>query len=150
MHDVRKIIRNITPNKWERCGLIKSIEEFRNLIQKNNIEFDFRHEVSENDLNEKARLNIYRIIMELINNSIKHSHCKIIQLLFKTYSEKTMICYLDDGCGKWSIENMHSGMGLKSMKARVEALGGKIDFINNFQNDVFCQILLDNKILFKY
>jgi len=150
IQDVRKIIRNITPNWLERYGLIKSIEEFRNLIQKNNIDFDFLYDVSENDLNENARLNIYRIIMELINNSIKHSHCKIIKLFFKTYSDKTMIYYLDDGCKAKSIEGRQSGMGLKSMKARVEALRGKIYFTNDFQNEAFCQIQLDNKILFKY
>jgi len=149
IQDFRKIIRNITPSWLERFGLIKSIEEYRSLIQRNNIHFDFLYEVSENNLNDEARLNIYRIIMELINNSIKHSHCKIIKLFFKTYSDKTIIYYLDDGCKHFLNDGKQNGMGLNSINARVDALKGKISF-TSYQNDgAFCQILLDNKTLFK-
>jgi len=149
IHDIRKIIRNITPDKLQRYGLFRSIEDFRSLVQKNNIHFDFRFEGVENNLKEEARINIYRIMMELINNSIKHSRCKIIKLFFKTYPDKTIIVYTDDGCQKELIGNSYSGMGLNSIRSRVDALKGRITFNKDFQNGAFCQILFENKTLLK-
>jgi len=149
IHDVRKIIRNINPAQLEDYGLINSIEDYRDLIQKNNIHFDFRFEGIENHIKEEAGLNIYRVIMELINNSIKHSRCKTIKLIIKTYPSKTIIVYSDDGCQNKSNGTAKIGMGLKSIEARVKKLKGEIIFNDDFHNGSFCQILFDNNILLK-
>jgi len=149
IQDVRRIIRNISPGKLKQDGLIKSIEDYRNLIQMNNIHFDFKVEIVENDLKEEASINIYRILLELINNSIKHSHCKKINVLFKTYNYKTLILYSDDGCKQTTNDTSQICMGLKSIKTRVDALEGKIDLSENFSNGAFCEILFDNKVLLK-
>jgi len=149
IHDIRKIIQNLTPENMKINGLRKSIEDYRNIVQKNNIQFDFHFEGCEANLREEAQINIYRIVIELINNSLKHSHCSNIKLIFKTYLNKTILVYSDNGCQEKSVSTLINGMGLRSIQSRVKALNGNIFLKNCFYDGAFCNITFNNSSLMK-
>jgi signal transduction histidine kinase len=131
---MRTIVRNLSLEKSGQPGLFVCIEEYKILIEKNGIiKFDFDHSVNLHPLSEMSETNIYRIISELINNSIKHSNCNLIKLTLNCSIDALEIFYSDNGhnvISKYKSE----GMGLKNINKRVELLNGKIKSSSTFTN----------------
>lgn len=71
------------------------------------------------------RQNLYLILKEGINNSIKHSRCNKIELKANLRGDYLELIIKDDGIG-FDINNHKSGNGLINMKERAEKIGGRI------------------------
>jgi two-component system, NarL family, sensor kinase len=71
------------------------------------------------------QLMIYRIIQELVNNVLKHSHADkcIVQLV---YNQSLSITVEDNGVG-FNL-SQSKGAGLGNIRQRVEFLNGTIDW----------------------
>ncbi len=125
--DLRYISRNLSPPELENDGLIISIKNTIDRIQHvSNIHFTLITFGEKQRLNQDIKLNIYRIITELINNVLKHSKAQnaIIQIIY--YQEYIQILVEDDGVGIKSDKN-NWGIGLKNINSRVEFLGAKLN-----------------------
>jgi len=68
-------------------------------------------------------INIYRIIQEAINNSLKHAEAKTIEVTFKEVENVIELVVSDDGKG-FDSNISHSGNGLNNIKSRVVDLKG--------------------------
>lgn len=83
-----------------------------------------------NDFSKVKKLNIYRIVQEIINYSIKFSHSREIRLLIRNYDRKHFrITVSDDGNGsdlKASLK-IKNNIGLKIIFSRAESLNGVLD-----------------------
>ncbi|MER0442634.1 7TM-DISM domain-containing protein [Emticicia sp. W12TSBA100-4] len=127
IEDLRYISRNLSPPELENDGLIISIQNTINRVQNvSKIKFTFINFGEKQRLNQDIKLNIYRIITELINNILKHSKAQnaIVQLIY--YKESLQILVEDDGIGIKSEKN-NWGIGLKNINSRVEFLGAKLE-----------------------
>lgn len=82
-------------------------------------------EPSDKVLNAFVGMNLFRIIQECINNSVKHSETKEVLVSFKDIDNKIEIVVQDFGKG-FDTEVQGSGNGLYIMKNRAEKAG--IDF----------------------
>ncbi len=69
--------------------------------------------------------NLFMILKEGINNSIKHSHCKKIILEANVRDNVIEIILKDDGIGI-DENNIQYGNGLKNIQSRAELLNGKV------------------------
>jgi signal transduction histidine kinase len=69
---------------------------------------------------------VFRIIQELVTNSIKHSNCRSITININV-SSLIQITYYDDGNG-FNIDNVKPGLGLSNIRSRVESLAGQLTF----------------------
>lgn len=147
MKDVRKTIRNLSPTNISENGFIKSIHDFKSVVERNDIEFLVLHEGVENKISERAKLNLYRIISEMINNSIKHSGCTAIKVIMKMYEHSTLFLYVDNGSARHDQSIQSLGMGLKNIQSRVASLQGKLYCNEHFGDGAFYQILFDNHAL---
>jgi signal transduction histidine kinase len=123
----REISYDLLPNTLVRKGIIKAIEEFiwrMGEAQKLKIEF-----TSDNiRLTEEKELNIYRIIQEIVHNTVKHARASELKIKIKQQNEMLFIDTKDDGIG-FNYEEKNSGgggLGLLGLQSRVELLGGKL------------------------
>lgn len=96
------------------------------------VENDFEYPVFEKEVTQ----NLFRIIQESLTNIEKHSYATQTSIFIKRENEKTVIYITDDGIGcsediiKSSLKSREH-LGFRSMKDRMELIGGKIDFISN-------------------
>ncbi|NJO88155.1 MAG: hypothetical protein HC831_03700 [Chloroflexia bacterium] len=79
-----------------------------------------------------TEITIYRIISELLNNTIKYAQAERVIINFKHDSEKKnlIINYSDDGIG-FDLEKVMqkgTGLGINNMIQRISALKGIINF----------------------
>ena len=97
-----------------------------------NIHFSFDYSGNPETISNIANINIFRIILEAINNIIKHSEASkaSIKLFIDEYS--IVIIAFDNGKG-FDINDAKLGKGLYSMQIRAEAMKGKFE-INSKMN----------------
>ncbi len=80
-------------------------------------------------LPNEASLNVYRIVQELINNTLKHARATRINIdLSQVSNDSISLIYEDNGIG-FSVDDGHKkGMGLHNIQARVEKLNAVMTF----------------------
>ncbi|GAB4257919.1 MAG: sensor histidine kinase [Vicingaceae bacterium] len=88
-----------------------------------NVQYDKKIKISK--LDNYVKLNIYRIVQELINNSLKHAKAKQIKINFKSNNKNILIEYADDGVGI-NKKTLNSPSTLRAIKSRVSILKGQI------------------------
>ena len=69
---------------------------------------------------------LYRVVCELVNNSLKHAACESIVIEINKVGKNIVIDYSDNGKGFNLVEVESVGMGLSNIKSRISSLGGKI------------------------
>ncbi|MDG7050774.1 MAG: hypothetical protein JRZ94_06190 [Nitrososphaerota archaeon] len=74
----------------------------------------------------EQRKNIYLLLKEAINNSIKHSRCSVIELMITLHDGTIKISVRDDGKGMQpKFTNVGNGLGF--MSERAKAIGASFD-----------------------
>jgi signal transduction histidine kinase len=148
IQNIRGVVRNLSTAKLHQLGLISSIKEFQLTIGKaNKIRFNFYHENIPSTWNEQAESCIYRVIHELINNSLKHSNCNEINLALRAYHKVLLIIYTDNGTHSRNHQ-ANAGMGTLNIQSRIAMLKGKIDSSPDFSRGAHYEITIENKYLF--
>ena len=74
---------------------------------------------------------LFRVLQELINNTIKHAEASKINIKFEKDNNQIKIQYHDNGKGfdfEKIVNSDKAGLGLKNILNRINTLGGTIDF----------------------
>lgn len=82
-------------------------------------------------INENTRIVLYRSINELLNNAIKHSNAKKLDIKIEQTDNRYLIAVKDDGVGfsypSLKKENIINGkFGLFSLNERLESINGRL------------------------
>jgi signal transduction histidine kinase len=78
----------------------------------------------EQDIERSLRVVIYRILQEALNNFAKHGKGDLVDLSL-TKSETDLVLVIRDNGQGFEVENVQKGLGLESMKERIELSGGE-------------------------
>jgi len=122
----RNISHNLSPEILTLNTLSESIEELSSSFHfSDGIHLRADRSVWKHmdKLNEAQAVNIYRILEELLNNTVKHAHAKKVSILFKTQNERLYIHYHDNGIGSNPL-NIKNGHGLQHIESRLLVLNG--------------------------
>ena len=82
-------------------------------------------------------LSIYRIIKELINNTIKHAQAAKINIRLYLILKSFHLHYADDGIGfneSWHNNYEYMGMGMSNIISRCRSINATSKFFNNAPN----------------
>ncbi len=125
---VRAISHNLVPPALENFDLQTAAADYvtnMNAIHKSKISFDFIgiHLM----LPKIIEVNIFRIIQELVTNSIKHSNANEIHVQLSSQDDNIQLSVDDDGVGFDVNTKEGHGVGLSNIKNRVSFLNGEIN-----------------------
>ncbi len=140
----RKIAHNLLPPILEKFGLGAALEElcdeFSN-SKKVNVTSKIEYQVGR--LSNGDELHVFRIVQELMNNSMRHGKAKEIALHFKSEIENLSLSYRDDGLGfDTSTISIQKGLGLRNIESRVSLLNGEITYKSEESKGVEVEITL--------
>jgi signal transduction histidine kinase len=76
----------------------------------------------------EARRNLYLIFKEAVNNAVKYSQCKSIDICLTLTDNRLEMCVCDDGVG-FPREGIREGNGIPNMHKRAKDLGGTLQLI---------------------
>lgn len=91
---------------------------------------------------ELHSLHLYRIIQELITNTLKHSGATRVRVELTQIDEYITLIYEDNGHG-FDLNLSEKGMGMKNINARVNQINGKLTF-DSSSNGTTCIIEIIN------
>lgn len=125
---MRRISHELMPLQLQKYGLIKTLEALTQQINDaNKINVELITPEDEPRWSKPAELGLYRIIMEMINNTIKHTQASSIRIQINQSLDHIVVTYADNGNGL--PENHSKGLGLQNIDARINALGGSFEIV---------------------
>lgn len=132
--ETRSISHNLLPKAIQDYGLKLAVESLINELKSTqNFKFHLFQKYDDSFIPGNIQINVFRIIQEAVNNSIKHSGCSTININL-VFSEDEFLCTIEDNGSGFDPDNIENeGLGLQSMKTRVAAMSGNID-IDTKQN----------------
>jgi len=127
---IRTISNNLTPRVIDEYGLISAINEFCNSINKTHkLAIDFKSPDKLN-LSSHIEINLFRIINELVNNTLKHADASKACISIKEENSHIIFTYSDNGKGfdysKYA-EDKQKGDGINNILTRVQSMDGEIN-----------------------
>ena len=130
---VKEISNNLSPHILSNFGLNKAVKSFINKLDENNNQtIHFNSNISEKRYEQTIEFVVYRVICELIINSLKHACANNIFIDIFEESKYLKIKYSDDGIGFNYQENDENfkGAGLLNIKSRINSVNGKSYFFS--------------------
>lgn len=126
--EVRMISHNMMPTVLINDGLVAAIKNYTSQIQSQdilNFKLDILGEPVTATEDKSKDLMIYRIIQELVNNTLKHAQAKHVHLQLTFQPHNLIVLVEDDGIGM--NESKASGIGLNNIQVRVNYLRGNLN-----------------------
>lgn len=121
----RTISHSLSSGVLKHFGLASAVAELTNALNESQSIQVVSHIQVENQLDSEISLNIYRIVQELINNTLKHGQATRINIELTQIHEQLSLIYEDNGVG-FDMATVRSGMGLHNLESRVERMNGEI------------------------
>ena len=121
----RKIAHDLMPPILDEFGLKVALEELFDDFSANTT-LEIEHNIENlSKLSRTNQLHVFRIIQELMNNSIRHGKADELAIYMEQNTTGFKIRYQDNGVGFNVTEvSKKSGIGLQNIKSRVKILNG--------------------------
>jgi PAS domain S-box-containing protein len=136
IRDTSRMSRSLRPSILDDMGVLPAIRWFCQQCQEanNGIKIETQLEVQEGEVPDPLKIAIYRIVQEALTNVTKHSGAQRVTVALTKTEGSLVLSIGDDGQGfdsvgpNWKTNACDDipGMGLSSMKERVELSGGAI------------------------
>lgn len=128
-----KKIRNISHAKnsgvMANKGLVKAVKDLANTISlSDKIIIEVHENVGDQRIANSIELTLFRIVQELINNTLKHAKAKQLDIYLTADKDNLNIMLEDDGIGfdVNTITKHNNGIGLLNIEKRIEQMDGKM------------------------
>jgi PAS domain S-box-containing protein len=136
--ELRELCNQLRPPLLAQLGLGKAIRSYLEEFQGKHPELTLRVDLCDDRLvvPEAARLALYRVLQEGLNNVLRHSYATEISVSLKLVDQSAVLTILDNGEGiktpvDWRVLPSQGHLGLVGMKERVEALNGRLDILSD-------------------
>lgn len=125
--ETRNIARNMQPGALMEFGLAKAVQDVTGRIYGESApHITFEHFGDCTNLDQTVSLNSYRIIQELIQNSLKYASAKEILVQITRTEGQLALLVEDDGIG-YDPDTVRKGMGTDNIANRIQFLRGELN-----------------------
>ena len=125
IRSLREISNNLSPHVLNDFGLARGVQNFIDKsVAMHDVKIRFTTNLRSERYDTDVEVILYRVICELINNSLKHSGCTSINLSLSQNGSELTLDYSDNGRGFNPQAMMDCGMGLSNISSRINSLGG--------------------------
>jgi signal transduction histidine kinase len=130
---IRSISHNMIPHFLVKFGLVKTLKRLVEQTEKalgSSCTFDSKL-IGDLVINQQHEINFYSIILELLNNLLKHSHPKSVHLILEKNASHLLLKMKHDGIAISQSEYEYllqhgDGMGLESIALRLKMINGEL------------------------
>ena len=124
----RKIAHGLLPPVLDKFGLHAGVEELcLEFSSSKAVKVNYENKTVFDIIDNDKHLHVFRILQELMNNSLRHGKASIISIIFEKKNEKNWCFYTDDGIGfEMKSDENKKGLGMKNIESRIAFLNGKM------------------------
>jgi PAS domain S-box-containing protein len=131
VEEVRRMQMDLRPSTLDDLGVLATLAWFCREYQKiySHIHIEKEIGLQENEISVPRKVVIYRLTQEAMNNVAKHSQANLVRLSLTKKENDIELVIRDNGMGfdleeVLSPERSNRGLGLASMRERIELSGG--------------------------
>lgn len=130
----RQIANNLTPNLLNDFGLAEALQHFAIKINASgSLQMDVDVTADFPRVPSVVEVALYRIVAELISNTLKHARASKITLRLSVHDQQLIIEYNDNGIGFDSqavMQTPHRGLGLTNIISRLRSISGSYQLLS--------------------
>ena len=146
IRSLREISNNLSPHVLNDFGLARGVQHFIDRsAAMHNVRIRFTTNLRAERYDTDVEVILYRVICELINNSLKHAACTNVNLSLSRAGTTLVLDYSDNGRGFDSKAMMDCGMGLSNIASRINSLGGTFDIDSAKGKGMHATIRIDTR-----
>ncbi len=137
--ETRKIAYKMRPEEIDNFGLVSALDSFfERIMEASEIKVHFNKENFNTGLDGEKELILFRVISELVNNTLKHAEANNIDLAIFNKTNKMYVVYSDDGNGFSSKHEIKTkGIGLNNIKSRLKSINAKYEMNSQLNNGMY-------------
>jgi signal transduction histidine kinase len=125
---LREISNNLSPHVLNEFGLGRGVGNFiSRSAAMHEMRIDYKTNLRGERFDADVEVILYRVICELVNNSLKHSGAGEAHLALNYDGHAITLDYGDNGRGFTPSTDNGSGMGLSNIASRINTLNGSLD-----------------------
>lgn len=122
MQLIRELSHNLTPPDLSEIALEDLIADYLEQV-KMNIHIEYYQLVFHRDnISNSVKLNMFRILQELINNTLKHANASVIKVSLRISKQYLVLSVEDNGNG-FTSGKQTTGIGLRNIQLRAKQIG---------------------------
>ena len=137
LQEVRRLAMDLRPSILDDLGLVPTLRWYQSqFIKRSDTEFDLSVPANFPRLAPEAETALYRVVQEAVTNISRHAQAKKVEISLSHDAQTVYCSIIDDGIGFKQEEDTSpviTGVGLTSMRERVEALNGEINISSSPQ-----------------
>ena len=109
-----------------KYGLNEAVNQlFKTLENSKGMKFSLYLHPEIGKLGQTVGIELYRVVQELVSNTIKHTHAEEVSLQTSFSNGIFNLIYEDNGVG-FNPSKKKGGIGLENVRRRVEKIGGEL------------------------
>jgi len=127
IQDAHRIVQGLSPLTNAEGNLEAALEGLAQRSSLSGIRVRFRAQIDVPPLIDlKVRNHLYRIAQEAVQNALKHSAAKSIEIELSARPGAVTLSVIDDGQGLNAEAATGMGLGMRTMRFRASAIGGRL------------------------
>lgn len=131
IQSTRRISHDLLPPALEKFGFQAAAEDLCEQVSNcDAITVNF-HSLTDERVAAKSELALYRVLQELINNTIKHAGATTAEVTVKKKRTHFVLTYNDNGQGFDPPTVDRAGLGLRNIESRVALVGGSLETLTS-------------------
>lgn len=146
IQEMRRVINDLHPSVLETMGFVPALENLANMLgRESGIEVRFEDTLhgSDSDLvPDFAKLQLYRIVQEILNNVRKHSAAKMVEVKVAQRDGRLEILVADNGKGIDPRAIRPDSHGLLNIRHRASLIGAQVIWTKPGQFDSGCEVIV--------
>lgn len=143
--DVKIAVRELKPNEYDNYqGILRLQEVCKNFERMSGVEVKVIISKSDWNLSTKQINHLYRMIQEILSNSLKHGKATMVKVIMNFEENEFVISFNDNGVGTDKI--IESGLGLKSIRERVAEINGIVHMKSREGNGFFVKVIVPREV----
>jgi PAS domain S-box-containing protein len=124
---VHNLSHELHPAKLKLLGLVQTLRALcRDLTAEGNAQIRFDAPTVPPDIDDATALCLFRVAQEALQNCVKHSGARAIDVQMTGDADCLVLQIRDDGAGFDPLVHRSAGLGLLTMRERVELVGGTL------------------------
>ena len=124
---VRELSHRLHPSRLELIGLVASLDSLRSDFSSPQLSVAFSHQDVPVKIDHEIALCLFRVAQEALTNAAKHSAAAHVWVDLTGWPFGLVLTVTDDGKGFDVDAVPNTGLGLISMRERVESVGGVLE-----------------------
>jgi signal transduction histidine kinase len=125
-HSLRNLSHRLHPSTLRAIGLVRAVGDLLRDLARPGLTINFTHSDVPKVLREDITIALFRVAQEALRNALAHSGARRIAVHLQGDMDRIFLTVRDDGIGFNVASERGRGLGLISMRDRLDPIGGTV------------------------